>query len=146
MNANLCLLLNLTSTWAMVGLIWMIQLVHYPLFAQVGEENFVRYSEDHQRWITVIVLPLMFCELISSCLLWSQRPANVSSTLVATGIVLVAIIWLSTFLLQVPLHGRLATGYDEEVIRQLVNGNWIRTIAWTLRGVLSGYMCWLVLC
>lgn len=145
MSYSLCLLLNLTSTWAMVGLIWLIQLVHYPLFLRVGEENFVQYSEEHQRWITVIVLPLMFCELITSCLLWKQRPPEVSLTLVAIGIALVALIWASTFFIQVPLHNQLTTGYDAVAIRRLVNGNWIRTVAWTLRGLLSGYMTWQVL-
>ena len=145
MNSSLCLLLNLTSTWAMVGLIWLIQVVHYPLFALVGEENFVRYSEDHQRWITLIVLPLMFCELITSFAMWTQRPPQISSTLVTVGIVLVILIWASTFFIQVPLHTRLTAGYDADTIRSLVNGNWIRTVAWTVRGLLTAYMAWQVL-
>ena len=145
MSANIVLLLNVASTWAMVGLIWLIQVVHYPLFAQVGEENFVRYSEDHQRLITLIVLPLMFCELITSFWLWTSRPETVPDNFVIAGIVLVVVIWLSTFFIQVPQHGRLATAFDLATIQLLVRGNWIRTVAWSLRGVLSLYMTYRVL-
>ena len=31
-------LLNISSTWFMVGLIWLIQIVHYPLFKLVGKK------------------------------------------------------------------------------------------------------------
>ncbi len=145
MSANIVLLLNVASTWAMVGLIWLIQVVHYPLFAQVGEENFVRYSEDHQRLITLIVLPLMVCELITSFWLRTNRPQAVPDNFVIAGIVLVVVIWLSTFFIQVPQHGRLATAFDLGTIQLLVRGNWIRTVAWSLRGVLSLYMTYRVL-
>ena len=45
---------------------------------------------------------------------------------------------LSTVLLQVPLHARLAAGHDEHAARRLVATNWIRTAAWTSRGVMLG--------
>lgn len=32
------LLANVVSTLFMVGLIWMVQIVHYPLFDDVGQE------------------------------------------------------------------------------------------------------------
>ena len=49
MNASVCLLLNFASTWAMVGLIWLIQIVHYPLFSRVGADQFKLYEQEHQR-------------------------------------------------------------------------------------------------
>lgn len=142
MNAQLCLLLNFASTWAMVGVIWIIQVVHYPLFASVGSDQFKAYEQDHQRLITYIVLPLMFCELITSGLLWFYRPVGSSTMMIAIGIALVLLIWGSTFFLQVPLHGQLGNGFDDAVHQKLVSGNWIRTVAWTLRGLLVGYLMW----
>jgi hypothetical protein len=38
--------------------------------------------------------------------------------------------------LQVPLHTRLARGFDPAAHRQLVRTNWLRTLAWTLRALL----------
>ena len=142
---NLILLLNFASTWAMVGLIWLIQVVHYPLFSQVGSAEFTKYAHDHQRLITYIVLPLMVTELATSFGLWSSRAQYGLELPVAAGIVLVLVIWLSTFFLQVPQHGTLAAGWDAAVHQQLVSGNWIRTIAWSARGLLTGWMVWRVL-
>jgi hypothetical protein len=53
------------------------------------------------------------------------------------GICLLAVIWLSTFFAQVPLHARLAKGFDAVTHRRLVLSNWLRTAAWTGRGILA---------
>ena len=53
---------------------------------------------------------------------------------------LLAVIWLSTALIQVPLHQRLGGGFDAEVHSRLVTSNWIRTVAWTLRGLLAVHL------
>ena len=129
----------------MIGLIWLIQVVHYPLFAKVGSEGFQEYSQDHQRLITRIVLPLMFMELGTSLYLVFSRPTGVSSWLAFIGATLVAVIWLSTFLIQVPQHGQLLEKLDPVVCAQLVQGNWIRTISWSLRGLITGWMVWIVM-
>jgi hypothetical protein len=47
------------------------------------------------------------------------------------------VIWLSTALLQVPLHNLLARGLDREAVARLVQTNWIRTAAWSARAVVS---------
>ena len=41
-----------------------------------------------------------------------------------------------TALVQVPQHRRLAQGYDAELQRRLVNGNWSRVLLWSLRALL----------
>ena len=38
------LLANLSATLFMVSVIWFVQMVHYPLFARVGQEKFALYS------------------------------------------------------------------------------------------------------
>jgi hypothetical protein len=55
---------------------------------------------------------------------------------------LLAVIWLSTVFLQVPCHNRLVSGFDQATYERLVNSNWIRTIAWSLRGALAMWMVW----
>lgn len=122
------------STLSLVGLIWTIQVVHYPLFARVGTAEFVEYQHRHMRRITWVVAPLMFAELGAASLLFLMMP---SDPLAVAGVSLVAVIWLSTALIQVPCHNRLVDGFDEQSHRKLVNSNWIRTVAWTIRGVLS---------
>ncbi len=132
----LVLLANQLTTAAMLGIIWFVQVVHYPLFARVGPAEFADYELSHQRRTTWVVMPLMLVEAGTALLLlifgWSQF----DRTLLILNVVLLAIIWLSTFFLQVPLHARLARRFDADPHRQLVRSNWLRTVAWTLRGLL----------
>ncbi|MGD8825352.1 MAG: hypothetical protein PVI24_10250 [Myxococcales bacterium] len=130
------LLVQAITTWAMTALIWFVQLVQYPSFGMVGVQFFPAFHRQHSSRITFIVAPLMIAEAVSAlALLW--RPVTVMSLPeVWVGVGLVAVIWASTFLFQVSMHGRLSKGFDEEAWRFLVASNWVRTVAWSLRAVL----------
>lgn len=131
---------NAASAWFLTGLIWVIQVVHYPLFAAVGRSEFAAYEATHTRLITIVVGPAMLLELATSLLLLAARPASVPMWAAVTGVALVAIVWLSTIVLQVPAHGRLAQGFVTDAHSMLVHTNWIRTVAWTLHGALCAWM------
>ena len=54
---------------------------------------------------------------------------------------MVAILWLSTLLVQMPLHGRLKhAGHTPEIVASLVRTNWLRTVLWSARAVLAIWM------
>lgn len=131
------LLTQAFASLALTGLIWCIQVVHYPLFAAVGKDEFVRYEADHTRLITLVVGPLMLVELAAAIWIAAVRPGGIPAWMAWTGLVLLAAIWLSTAAIQVPCHARLAAGFDAGAHARLVSSNWIRTVAWTLRGFLS---------
>lgn len=120
----------------MVGLIWFIQIVHYPMFAMVGEDAFQNYEAVHQRLTTYVVAPLMLVEIATATTLVANRPAYIGSGWAIAGLCLVGTIWLSTWFLQVPAHNALQSGFDATIHNRLVSTNWLRTIAWTLRGLL----------
>ncbi len=128
----------------MTGVIWLIQLVQYPLFSQIGTENFQKYHSLHTFWITFVVAPPMMLELLTSIFLIIYKPAEIDSKLLWIGLFLAVAVWASTFFLQVPMHEKLASGFDKNAHDFLVNSNWIRTIAWTLRSVLVSYFIWKV--
>ncbi|MDG2020900.1 MAG: hypothetical protein P8J59_03020 [Phycisphaerales bacterium] len=130
---DVVLLVQIASTGLLTGLIWTIQMVHYPLFAAVGDVPFADYQHQHSKRITVLVGPLMLLEAASAALLVGLRPTNVPEWIPWAGLALVIVIWLSTALIQVPCHTRLAGGFDSEVHQRLVRSNWIRTIAWSAR-------------
>ena len=134
------LISNVVSTLFMVGLIWMVQIVHYPLFDDVGQENYLSYQQRHQTNITYIVGPVMLIELATAIALAWYPVEGVGKPLVYIGIALVALIWLSTAFIQVPCHEKLVRGFDPAAYRWLVDSNWIRTVAWTLRGGLTTWM------
>jgi len=131
--SDLLIWVQLTATLYLTGLIWVIQVVHYPLMNRVPAEAFVEFHDQHSRRISSIVVAPMVIELATVIGLLILRPASVPHKLLALSAILVALLWLSTFALQVPLHRKLATGFDPSVHRALVRGNWIRTVAWTLR-------------
>lgn len=134
------LLAQIGSTLFMVGLIWFVQIVHYPLFNQVGPETFAAYETAHSRLTTLVVAPTMLIEAATTALLLLVRPAGISLFQVWLGAGLLAIIWFSTAFIQVPQHNILAAGFDNAAYRTLVTSNWIRTVAWSLRGLLVLWM------
>jgi len=127
------LLAHAAVTLFMVGLIWFVQIVHYPLFALVGGAGFAHYERHHARRTTWVVAPPMIAELTTAAALaWSTPGA-----LAWCGLALLAVIWASTALWQVPAHRRLEHGFDPRVHGRLVSTNWVRTAAWSARGVVA---------
>lgn len=131
------LLIHVAATWFMVGLIWLIQTVHYPLFAAVGADGFAAYAERHRRRILPVVAVPMLVELLTGGILLVERPDGVDAWTVWAGALLIVVVWFATAFISSPLHAKLATAFDPTAGTRLVTTNWIRTIAWTLRGVLT---------
>ena len=124
-------------TWSLVGLIWTIQVVHYPLMSRVGEARFAEYQREHMRRITWLVGPLMLAEVGLALALWMRAATPNEERLGWIGALLLLVIWGATAAFSVPAHGRLEAGFDENAHARLVATNWIRTGAWTLRGALA---------
>lgn len=133
---RLVFLLHLTATLYMVGVIWFVQLVHYPLFARVGTSEFAAYERAHARRTGWVVAPPMLAELVTAVLLLWVRPAGVPLWAAGAGLALVVVNWVSTWAVQIPCHDRLTRGFDAVVHRRLVTTNWLRTAVWSLRGLL----------
>lgn len=142
MNKTL-IILQIASTLIMLGVIWVIQLVQYPLFSHVNAENFPKYHAAHTFWITPVVAPTMIIELVTSILIVFYPPKNIDIKLLYVGLILTLVAWASTFFIQIPLHNKLANSFDANAHSGLVNTNWIRTIAWSLRTVLVVYFAWI---
>jgi hypothetical protein len=130
------LLLHAAATWFMVGLIWFVQVVHYPLFAAVGPDGYPAYQAAHMRRTGWVVGPMMLIELLTGVALLRWAPDGVPTWMPWAGLALLTAVWGTTALAQVPLHDRLRGGHDADAVRRLVLGNWARTVVWSLRGVL----------
>ena len=127
---NTTLALNLFSSFFLCGLIWVIQIVHYPMFYHLEKNRFSKYIRLHGYRISFIVIPVMIIELLTSIALVFL--ASQYFYFHIAGLVAVSIIWLTTFFVQVPLHNQLAQIKSKFIIRKLIRTNWIRTILWTL--------------
>ena len=122
---------NVVSTCCMAGLIWFVQVVHYPLLGMVPMSDSPAVAEEHQRRTAWVVAAPMAAEGVTTLWLMIDRPARVPWWLAWIGGVCVAVWLLSTVQLSVPRHRRMLTAPDPELGRSLVRTNWPRTIAWT---------------
>lgn len=133
-SLNLIFLINLFTSVFMTGLIWLVQLVYYPAFQFADQGNFKAFHRFHNRRISLIVVPVMIIELVTSGVLWwNYGPLSAHGV----GFYLVILIWISTAAFSVPNHAKLASGKDEKVIRSLVHTNWFRTILWSVKSLLT---------
>jgi len=135
------LALQALASGSMCGLIWFVQLVHYPLFRHLEGEQAQKYSLDNQRRTPWVVIPLMLMEMVTALCLAVWPPAAIGRGMAIAGVGLIVVIWGSTAGIQVPLHARLEReGHPEEVVAKLVQSNWLRTALWTARAVLAVWM------
>ncbi|GJM44283.1 MAG: hypothetical protein DHS20C21_11250 [Gemmatimonadota bacterium] len=125
------------ATLFMVGVIWFVQVVHYPLFPHVTRDGFPRFQKEHESRTTWIVGPAMAAESLAAIALTVLGWPHLSHAALVTGLVLLGAIWLSTGLLQIPKHRILESGFDAAAHHFLTTSNWIRTTAWTARGALA---------
>lgn len=139
-SAELLLLVQAAATLFMAGLIWFVQVVHYPLFGAVDPAGFPRYEAAHMRRTSWVVTAPMFVELGAAVLLVLAPPPGVPAAAAWAGAGLVAIIWASTAGLQAPRHVALRAAFDARRHAALVRTNWIRTAAWSARAVLVLWM------
>ncbi len=130
---RLLLLANLTVTGFLTGLIWFVQVVHYPIFRKVGPGSFVPFHNAHTAWTGQVVALPMLIELGLGAWLWLQPPPALSGWANHLAFGLVLFLWGITFLAFMPMHGALARGFDPALAERLVSVNWWRTAAWTLR-------------
>ena len=63
LSGKLLIALLLASAFN-TGLIWIVQLVHYPGFLRISPETYTSYQQFHMRAISFIVAPSMVLELV----------------------------------------------------------------------------------
>ena len=131
----------------MVGLIWTIHTVHYPLFAEVGPATYQAFqAAPVDRIGKLLLLPWLTEGLTLLGLLWAAFPANRRELRVpvAIGAIAMGVVLLISGVWSAPAHGDLADGFDAAVHDRLMTANLVRTLAWTVRGVVAAWIVGLV--
>ena len=118
----------------MVGVIWLIQLVHYPAFHFIKLNEYILFQKFHMDRISIIVIPAMSVELLSGVLIFIYHPKSIDYFLIS--MIILIMIWLITAAYFAKSHQSLLNGYDKRKVVSLVKMNWIRTFLWTLRLVI----------
>ena len=140
MSLRLLLLLNFATAAYLTGLIWTVQVVHYPSFGLVPKAAWPAFHAAHTRRMSFVVLAPMVLELgLAGWLAWAGcgvLPGGAGWWSLA----LVLLVWAATFFISVPFHSRLEHGFDYVAIDGLTRTNWLRTLLWTIRMVLLGWL------
>ncbi len=134
------LVVHLAATGALMGLIWTIQLVHYPLFPLVDQVEFVAFEQRHSFRVSLIVGPLMAAELLSALWIAWRLPFGIAPATAWAALFVLGIVHGCTVLFSVPAHQRLGRGFDSATHKRLLLTNWIRTAGWTVRTLLAMWM------
>ena len=115
-------------------LIWVVQLIVYPSFAFYNNTQLLKWHKTYTKAIALIVIPLMLGQL--GIAIYQVFLAQNIYTLVS--IVFVVFLWGITLLKFAPMHQQISEGNTQiQLLKTLVQMNWIRTMIWTLLFVLS---------
>lgn len=130
------LAVHAAAACAMSAVLWYVQLVHYPRFADVAVAEFPAHQARNIRRTACLVGPVMAVEGAAALAL-TLRIGGVAAWL---GLVVLASLWTSTILVQLPLHRALRRGFDSALHEKLLRTNRLRTVGWTARAALALWM------
>ncbi len=115
-----------------LGEIWFGQIVVYPLFAKVGEGEYIAYHRFYSSRIPLPVIVPGFASFLIPIALVFLRPDSVPMWMALANAACGAVGLIVTVALEIPRHARLEKGGKQEaVIRELVLYNWPRTLSIT---------------
>jgi hypothetical protein len=134
---SLVVVIHAGSTVFLAGVIWTIQVVHYPLFARVGPAGFAAAMADHGRRITAVIVVPWALQGATTVWLLARPPAGVPSVLIWSAAALAALPVAVTLAASVPAHRELGDGFDPAVHARLLATNWLRTAAWTAHAAVA---------
>ena len=130
-------LVHMLCSFFMCGIIWLVQIVHYPSFAFVEDSQFLDFEKFHTKRISYIVAPIMLLELVSAISLMILT----DESFIKVNLSLLILIWLSTGLFSIPCHNELIRQKSPTVIERLIQTNWLRTLLWTVKSLLLFAAC-----
>ncbi|MGA1074316.1 MAG: hypothetical protein ACO307_04175 [Ilumatobacteraceae bacterium] len=131
------------ATWFMVGLIWTIHVVHYPLFSEVGAAEYVDFQAAHvERIGTLLLIPWAVEGVTAAAILVISVAARDRRYLVPAviGAVAMGVVLVVSGFWSAPAHADLADGFDADVHGRLMAADLVRTVAWTVRGVCAAWI------
>ena len=123
------ILYNFLISIFMFSVILMTQIVNYPLFSNISQNQLINYHSSYVKKISYIVIPAMSSEIAVALFLFYYH----NSFLTISSLSVIILIFISTMYIQVPIHNKIS----KDLIKKLILTNWIRTILWLLKSIIS---------
>ena len=120
---------------------WSLQLVHYPLYAMVGEATFGAYMARQNRLETVPAIIPGAAQFVMGFVLLAVRPAGVPLGAAVAGAALNVVVIAATVIWAARLNVRLERGFDPAALTVLLRANLVRALCYTAQ---AGLILWLL--
>ena len=118
----------LSIDFAMFVLIWLVQVIVYPVFREIPDGRFSTWHPQYCNRIGWFVLPLMIAQLLDS----ASTCFFVGDDFAWARLLCVLFAWAVTFLISAPCHRRLMReGRIHRVVDRLIRTNLWRALSWT---------------
>jgi hypothetical protein len=123
----------LISNVFMLGIIIFVRFVHYPLFLNVDSSGWKSLHLSHVISTRRIVAGPMAAQLLSTIAILATEQNLVFQAGLAAALLLSL---GTTALLSMPLHSKLALGFDSALIKRLMQFDGVRILGWSAGTVL----------
>ena len=126
------ILFNIIINSILVGVILMTQFINYPLFKSI-KSDFTNYHKKYTERMGYVVAPLMVIELILVTYIILHHKEN---------LFVIFFFFFNNYymgqhvFIQVPIHNTLSKKEKNKIIK-LNKSNYIRTICWILKLIIS---------
>ena len=143
MSPDSWMLVHLVAVAVLTGVGWVVQVVVYPGFAQVGDREWPAFHGAHLRAIARVVgVPWAVQGVSTVALLLAPPPDRWAAVLVLAALAAATV--ASTVLVAVPAHRRLGHTRRGDVpsrdLAVLLRANLARTLAWTAAAGVSAVL------
>ncbi len=133
-------LVHIVFSLYLFGVIWFVQVVHYPIFLYLNYDPAHNPFIFHQSRTGIAVMSAMAIELVSVVILMFIPYPNFFAVLIL--LIFTLLIWITTFMIQVPCYNVLKREKNENVIYRLIWTNWLRTALWTFKAIYIFFLLW----
>lgn len=138
---KLLLLIHAFATWALFGIIWFVHVVYHPLYQRMGQSFSVHERHDLQQ-MGKLLAPIFFFEWISAILLDIYADSYAFHFFAKVNLILLGTVWVISLVIKLRHKNPKDLLFFTRMHRMLLSSHWIRTVAWSLRGVIVLCMCY----
>lgn len=137
------LIIQLISSGAILGVLWYLQLVHYPLLKKV-KDNFTAYETLSVRKILFFMTPWIILDVLVNVILALNLSSGFAGIIMGIILALSIFTWLMTFFFQIDIQQELLSGFSLKSLKSVIRSSLIRTIIWSFKVALLVYYVFII--
>ncbi len=139
-GAFLTLLFHAFATWLMIGMIFFVQVVYYPLYKRL-KKHLTTFEKKDLIHMGYLVGPTLMIELVSGVVVLFALDKSITYRILAyINVTLLVSVWIVSIIIKCRHRSSKKTLMFLRFHHMLLTSNWIRTTIWGIRGVVVLFM------